>query len=826
MKKRALSLALAMVMACGLMTPARAAGSGYPDAKGHYAEDAVNAWSGYGVLKGYPDGTFRPDGNITRAEMAAVLDRIMGYQNKAENTFSDVPTGKWYEESILHLAAQEIFKGNPDGTMEPDAPITRQEAITAMARALELEESDKAPGFVDDDTIADWARGYLSAMKRAGYIQGDEKGRIQAADPITRAEVVTILNKMATAFVNADGTYSKDCKGNLIVNAKNVTLKDMTIEGDLLVADGVADGDVYLDKVTVEGDIILRGCGEHSFHIMPGCEVKNIIVTKTTKGRIRLVNESGKTIPMIYINDGKSGVVLDGNMLGDVVIACDAPVTITAKKVETVYVTGNARVTVEKGSTIAKVDVARTAKEASLTVEGKVTAIANNAEIKVEKQNGGTVGGSLSGGNSGGGSSSGGSSGGSSSGGSGGGSSSGDSGGGSSGGGSEGGSSGEGSGSAESARNYFLVRGYIDEPDANLDGSLRLGLVGADGARHTITVADEGDGKGLTTENFFEVFSKDTIITYTMNKDEKAVIKIVGRENKTDSRATYSKDTKSFKDIVTSDDCVLFVNVDKIMPRVKVYRIRELDTFEAEANKYQYVTNNNKVVAVFVDYGSKLPGTTSISIGTQVYGIVSDCNGLVKRENKVMRAYTISSNGEEFPLYLLNSQTILLRRGDLVSFKLAEDNIYADVDTAKIEDGTNMVHKITNGVSNTVQGWVREYNEKNGTLSIWNGLDALDRYGNVTTDVNEINAYKGKDSFVYGVNKDTKVYFVDQDMYTGVEAGSLSPFDMISGYSDVIVIWKKSENGALFADVIIYEVSGEADILKLDEGVRLERPKK
>ena len=407
MKKRLTSLALVLAFIAGLTAvwPVWAAGrKSFSDTANHYAKAAVATWTDYGVLEGYPDGSFRPDGTITRAELATVLDRVMGYQNRVENTFSDLPGGKWYTESVLHLAAEGILQGREEGLMLPQASITRQEAFAALARVLSLEESRGATGFADDGEISDWARGYLAAMKEAGYIHGDRENMIRPDDPITRAEVVTILNNMAAAFVHEDGTYSEDCGGNLIVNARDVRLEDMTIAGNLIVADGVGDGDVYLEGVTVEGDIILRGCGENSFHILPGCEFRGtIIVTKTTKGIIRLVNESGETIPMIYVNDGKAGVTLDGDELGDVVIACDAPVSISAKKVGTVAVNSGAKLTVEKGSTVSRLELSATAKKATVTVEGKVSKVTNDAKVKIDNK--GTVGASGGSSSSGGGSS-------------------------------------------------------------------------------------------------------------------------------------------------------------------------------------------------------------------------------------------------------------------------------------------------------------------------------------------------------------------------------------------------------------------------------------
>lgn len=257
MKRKALLLTAAL--AAALTLPAQAVS--YSDTVGHYAAAAIELWSDRGVLRGYEDGTFRPDGTITRGELAAVLDRIMGYQEAAENTFTDLPDGAWYTEDLLKLAGQGIFRGGEDKRMAPEAPITRQETFAAMARALALRESAEPTGFTDDATISDWARKYVSAMRKAGYIQGDQQGNIRADAPITRAEVVTILSKMVTAFVNTGGVYSQDCKGNLFVSARDVTLKDMTIDGDLVLTDGVGDGNVRLDHVEIKGDVVLRGGG-------------------------------------------------------------------------------------------------------------------------------------------------------------------------------------------------------------------------------------------------------------------------------------------------------------------------------------------------------------------------------------------------------------------------------------------------------------------------------------------------------------------------------------------------------------------------------------
>ena len=158
--KRTLSLMLALTLGVSLALPAGAAEPpAYSDIGTHYARSAVETWSDYAVLEGYPDGSFRPDGAVTRAELAVVLDRVMGYGNTAENTFTDVPRQSWYTQSVLHLVAEGILQGRFEGLMMPQDRITRQEAFAALARVFSLEESTAAPGFTDDWQIAGWARG-------------------------------------------------------------------------------------------------------------------------------------------------------------------------------------------------------------------------------------------------------------------------------------------------------------------------------------------------------------------------------------------------------------------------------------------------------------------------------------------------------------------------------------------------------------------------------------------------------------------------------------------------------------------------------------------
>jgi hypothetical protein len=109
-----------------------------------------------------------------------------------------------------------LFKGNGDGHLYPDNPITRQETFVVVGRYLKLEEENGATAFSDDDSIADWAKGLIKALRSNGYISGDDKGNVNPNNKITRVEfaqlVYNMYNKLAEADVNENNT-DKDASG-------------------------------------------------------------------------------------------------------------------------------------------------------------------------------------------------------------------------------------------------------------------------------------------------------------------------------------------------------------------------------------------------------------------------------------------------------------------------------------------------------------------------------------------------------------------------------------------------------------------------------------
>ena len=246
--------AAALAVGCTVMTA-----NAFADTNGHWAESAINKWSGeYGIIQGYDDGTFRPDKSITRGAFAGILDRFLHFQNASPaDTFSDT-AGTYWEDAILKLHASGIYLGN-QGAALPSSTITRQQAVAMIGRAFRIAPETAAPDYTDTDQIAEYAMAYGGEFEARGYLTDSAAGTFRPTDPITRAEFVNLLNNMIGSLIQTTGEYSGDRTGTLMVNAADgATLRDMKIDGDLIVAPGVIGG-IVLQDVTLTGSILNLG---------------------------------------------------------------------------------------------------------------------------------------------------------------------------------------------------------------------------------------------------------------------------------------------------------------------------------------------------------------------------------------------------------------------------------------------------------------------------------------------------------------------------------------------------------------------------------------
>ena len=307
-KKRILAMILAVASCLSLAVSASAASTARKatdfrdfDRTAWYA-DAVSAAVDKGLLYGKSATVIDPNGDMTRAEMAAIINRSFGCYAKADiSKYKDVSKDKWYFEDVAMAVQMGTYNGRSNSSMAPDAPITRQEAMTVVARALELDYDSYSKAeltqFSDAGKVSNWAMPYVRAMVGADYIHG--RGKILAPlDNITRAEFAQIFHNIIGTYIVSKGTYDKDIKGSVLIRPDEVTLKDMTVDGDLIIGCGAADGKITLDNVTAKGRLLVWGGGIKAVYCNNGTQMPEIVVARVDDA-VKVIYDRDSTLAVI-----------------------------------------------------------------------------------------------------------------------------------------------------------------------------------------------------------------------------------------------------------------------------------------------------------------------------------------------------------------------------------------------------------------------------------------------------------------------------------------------------------------------------------------------
>ena len=158
---------------------------------------ALNRDDHYAYVVGYPDGMVRPSGNITRAEAATIFFRLLTDDSRNQfwmttNAYSDVNRGDWFNNAVSTLSNAGIISGYPDGTFRPNAPITRAEMSKIIALFAKLNKSEDR----FNDIAGHWAEAYIKLAAGNGWIAGYPDGSFKPQQNITRAETMTMINRV------------------------------------------------------------------------------------------------------------------------------------------------------------------------------------------------------------------------------------------------------------------------------------------------------------------------------------------------------------------------------------------------------------------------------------------------------------------------------------------------------------------------------------------------------------------------------------------------------------------------------------------------------
>ena len=327
--RKLLALALTFALTATIAVPALAedilsgssAAPKFNDTQGHWAEEIIDRWGGYGVVQGDQNGNFNPDQPITRGSMATVMVNLLGLSEKpAENPYQDLSGSEWYADAVLKCTAAGVMQG--DGSnCNAGANITRQEATVMFARALGVEE-DASPNlskFADGSDVAGWAAGAVSAMADRGIITGAGDGKVLPTQNIDRASTMAILDKAISTYIVKGGSYEAKDSGITLVRAGDVTISGSA--QDILIAPGAAGGSVTLRNASVSGiitinadDVTLSGTGSVDEVAVNG---DNCSVTLPGKTTVKVAD--GVTGTKVCGKDvaGGSSTVIGGSTGGD-----------------------------------------------------------------------------------------------------------------------------------------------------------------------------------------------------------------------------------------------------------------------------------------------------------------------------------------------------------------------------------------------------------------------------------------------------------------------------------------------------------------------------
>lgn len=334
MRRRWSVFLLAIAVMLFLALPALAADGDDPDT---WAQDAVQ----FAVENGLMDeANLRPRDFATRAELASMVVRLFGAGEMADLTgCSDVPGSAWYYEDMAKAVAMGVLEGS-NGKLQPEATLTREQAMVILGRCFGVAEGDTAvlSSFADGYLVSDWSAGMLSSLIEQGTVNGTGT-LLDPLGTITRQELAQLLYKLSGTVVRGEEIPSR-VNGNATVLTNQQELANLTVDGDLYLC-AAQQETMTLRNVRVQGKLVIHGGNVR----LTGTSKAGEIVTTGTKVTLETGTNSSVRVA------GGSAV-----LLGSGEVLAQAPVTLEEGNYSLLTVDGTT-VTVTAGASVKKAEL-------------------------------------------------------------------------------------------------------------------------------------------------------------------------------------------------------------------------------------------------------------------------------------------------------------------------------------------------------------------------------------------------------------------------------------------------------------------------------------
>ena len=241
-----IALVLTVSLLCPVLIPIKV--SAYHDTQGHWASNAIERWTKYGVVQG--DGTsFRPDARISGGEIAAILSRVLDF-----NTFNTENDTFWYDPYIRKCLSERI------SIPQDRTCISRQDAMIALSQALSVTESDQSALslYSDADRVSDDAVSYVAGLISSGIVNGITPTLIAPEKSVTRAELLTMLDRAIIQVISSPGTYELDDQDGIILISSGDVIVSGKTPAAILVTSGADGGVITFQDASVTGRFTVR----------------------------------------------------------------------------------------------------------------------------------------------------------------------------------------------------------------------------------------------------------------------------------------------------------------------------------------------------------------------------------------------------------------------------------------------------------------------------------------------------------------------------------------------------------------------------------------
>lgn len=384
------------------------------DIQNHWAKDVLTEWQNKGYISGFQDGSLQPDQSVTRSQLAAMINKSFGFTQAGSIAYQDVQPSDWFYHDVAIAKSQGYMEGYKNNTFHPDQKVTRQELAVILTSLKKLKSSSSATRMKDTVHSPSWSKGSIGAVIDNGLMNGDEKG-FRPKDTTTRAEAVTVLERSLessnntntsksnspTTTYNTAGVYGpasgqQQITGDMQLNSAGSTLRNMVIEGDLLLGAGIGEGDAILDHVTVKGTTTINGGGINSIHLQDS--TLNTTVINKKDGNVRVVTTGTTSVQQIILQSGgllEEKGLTTGSGFTNVVLSNQIPagstvslkgridsMDISSSSVLTQLLTGSVdNLAVASGTTDNKISTTTSSSIQSLTLNG-VAKVSGNGTIE------------------------------------------------------------------------------------------------------------------------------------------------------------------------------------------------------------------------------------------------------------------------------------------------------------------------------------------------------------------------------------------------------------------------------------------------------------